>query len=132
MGSFPPPAGVRVVDESLVQDRLDDVTNRMVYHAIAEGRRLDDALFRVRHDELAVTAVFICLMREFEAQREQIFFKFVAELQNRTPVAFTGTGAEICGVEIGNTGDLFKQTTLTCRYRECQYRSILLRYVKQI
>jgi hypothetical protein len=62
--SFPPPACIGVIDKAPFKDRLDDIAQRMMHDAIAEGSRFDDAFLRIVHHKLAIATVPICLMRQ--------------------------------------------------------------------
>ena len=64
-----------------------------MHHAVAERRGLDDALFGVNNDKLAVIAMPIRFIRQFPPQNKQIFFQAISEFQNGTAITFALSGA---------------------------------------
>lgn len=80
----------------------------MMHHAVTKRSGFYNSLLGISNDELAVAAMFICFMRQFPTQREQVFLKFVAEFQNGTAVALALARISIRVVKIGKRSDLFK------------------------
>lgn len=76
-----------------------------MYHPIAERRGFYNPLFGLGHDKLAISPVLVCFARQLPTQREQIFFKLVAEFQNGTAVTLADARAEVGGVEIFKLDD---------------------------
>lgn len=108
-GSLSSPAGIGIIDESSFEDWFDDITERMMNDAVAEWRRFYDALFGIRNDELSVAAVSVGFARQFGAQRKQVLLQMVAELQNRTAVAFANTRVTIGILKIFKIDDGVKK-----------------------
>jgi hypothetical protein len=54
MGAFAHPAGIGVVNEAALEDRLDDVDQGVVHHPVAKRGGGDDARFRIADGEVEV------------------------------------------------------------------------------
>jgi hypothetical protein len=109
MGAFSIAARIRIVDKAPFENRLNDVTKSVMYHAITERRSLDDTLFGIIHNKFAVPAMPVYFMRQFPPQREEVFLKPVAKFQNGAAIALARTRIAIGGVEVFEIDNLRKK-----------------------
>lgn len=80
-----------------------------MYYPVAERGGFNNAFFGIGNDEFAVAAVFVDFVHQLPPQGKQIFFQFVAELQNGTAIAFANARPAVSGVEILNVNNLIKK-----------------------
>ncbi len=103
------PAGIRVMDEPLVQNGFDHIAHRVVHHAVAEGSRLDGALLGIGHDEFAVATVAVSPGPKLPAEPHEMFLEVAAELQDGGAIALARAGIAVCAMQILEINDLVKK-----------------------
>ena len=69
--AFADPVGVAVGDEARLEQRLDDVAQRMVHHPIAKGRGADLAAFRLVDGKVGVRAGAVGLGAQLGLELDQ-------------------------------------------------------------
>jgi hypothetical protein len=82
MASFKFPAGVGIVDEEMVPDRLDNVHYGMMDNTISEWRDVNGAPFRLVEGEFPVIAGLIGLVDQVFLDGDQILLQIIAERQD--------------------------------------------------
>src|SRR5512135_1179759 len=81
MGALAPAAGIGVLDESALEERLDDIAQGVMDHPVAVGRGADQPLLGLVDVERPVGTWAICLLDEFALEPQQLPFQLEVELR---------------------------------------------------
>ncbi len=95
MGALAPAAGVGVKNKGAVEDRFDDVAQRMVHHPVAVRGGADQTPFGIVNPEVTISAVTVCLGMQLPLQPQQLTFKVEIEagggpFESFTPLRLAG------------------------------------------
>jgi hypothetical protein len=93
--AFAATVGITVGDKLRLKQRLNDVAQGMMYHAIAKRRGTDLALFGLVDGEMHVFAGLVSEMRQFFLEVQQMISKLLLEPGSGSFAAFVAGGFAI-------------------------------------
>ena len=99
-------SGVGVSDEGTLEDRLDEVAQGMVHHAVAERCGGDEAALGFVDEEVRVGAWTIRVGAQGVLERQQVFFQTVFKGGHACLVALAAAGALVGEEEVVPGGQL--------------------------
>jgi len=82
--------GVGIKNEAALEERTDDVDERVVHDAVAKGGGADHARFRLVNFKRRIVAGLISLRLQFFLQAPKIFFETVKEIHDIKLLALAG------------------------------------------
>ena len=106
-------AGIRVVDERPVKQRLDDAAHRVVHHPVAIRRRRDQPRLRVADLEGVVRARLVLASHQLPPERQQVRLQSEVERGDIGPEALAPIGGAFRGQEVLPGDQFVEQLSVT-------------------
>ncbi len=104
--AFADAARIRVENKSSFKQRLDDLTQRMMHHAVAKRRGGNQARLGVVNAKRKILARRVRLVFQFRLQARQIFFQIIFKPRHIAVAALAARRALERAVQITKRGDL--------------------------
>lgn len=89
VGALALAAGIGVMDEALVEQRLDHVDQHVMNHPVAVGCGRDQPFFGILNDEVVIWAVMVGLVYKFFMKPKEILLQVHVENESALPVALS-------------------------------------------